>query len=79
MMMVEDMNSEKLMIISRKKLKVEIIKHTFVPTRKTWNMYFEYELEVNQYEKLLNENITKTYKHAPEAAYDDINWEARNG
>ena len=36
-----------------------------------------YELGASQYEKLLNAKTTKTYKHAPDAAYDDINWEAR--
>ena len=45
----------------------------FVTADKTRKMY---ELGTSQYEKLLNGNITKTYKHAPDAVYDDINWEA---
>ena len=40
------------------------------PSDKTRNLY---AMEKDQYRRLLQENITKNYKHAPEAAYDDVN------
>ena len=45
-----------------------------VPAGKTRNFY---KVEKSQYEKLLRENITKSYKQTSEITYDDINVEAR--
>ena len=46
----------------------------FWPSDKTRNLY---AMEKDQYRRLLQENITKNYKHAPEAAYDDVNGKAQ--
>ena len=46
----------------------------FVPADKTRNLY---EVDKDQYNKLLTENITKHYRIADESAYDDINVEAQ--
>ena len=45
-----------------------------VPADKTRNLYIT---TVDNYEKLLHDKITKTYQHAPEGAYSQINLEAR--
>eukprot|EP00794_Sanderia_malayensis_P012450 gene12450-biopygen9924 len=47
----------------------------FIPADKTTNYY---ELDKEQYDKLLNSNITATYKKANENTIHDINNEARN-
>ena len=35
-----------------------------------------FEMDAQQYEKLLRENVTKHYRHAPEEAYSSVNREA---
>ena len=45
----------------------------FVPADKTRSLY---EMDAQQYEKLLCENVTKHYRHAPEEAYSSVNREA---
>ena len=45
-----------------------------VPADKTRNLY---STTVDNYKKLLHDIITKTYQHAPEGAYSQINLEAR--
>ena len=47
----------------------------FVPADKTRNLY---EMDSLLYEKLLHENVTKHYRHAPEEAYSEINAEAQS-
>ena len=46
----------------------------FVPADKTRNLY---EVQKDQYEKLLRDNITKHYRLANECAYNEINAEAQ--
>lgn len=46
----------------------------FVPSDKTRNLY---EMDRNQYEKLLRENVTKHYKRAPAETYETINVAAK--
>ena len=53
--------------------KIRKSNEVFVPSDKTRNLY---AMDKDQYRRLLQENITKKYKHAP-AAYDDINGEAQ--
>ena len=48
--------------------------NVFVPADKTKNLY---EMDKQRYEKLLHENITKHYKHAPEGTYHVVNSEAQ--
>ena len=50
-------------------------KDVIVPADKTRNMY---TVGPDQYEKLLQDNITRNYKVAPGKTYDDINSEARD-
>ena len=50
-------------------------KSVFVPADKTRNLY---ELEPELHGKLMRDNITKTYKVAPDSAYSDINIEAKH-
>eukprot|EP00112_Aurelia_sp_Birch-Aquarium-sp1_P007046 Seg177.1 transcript_id=Seg177.1/GoldUCD/mRNA.D3Y31 product="hypothetical protein" protein_id=Seg177.1/GoldUCD/D3Y31 len=45
-----------------------------IPADKTRNLY---EVEKNQYEKLLRDNITKNYKIADSHVHDNINEEAK--
>ena len=49
-------------------------KKVFIPADKTRNFY---KADKNRYEKMLRENITKSYKMADENAYYDINSEAK--
>ena len=46
----------------------------YVPADKTRNFY---KVDTDSYQKLLRDNITKSYKLADENIYDDINTEAR--
>ena len=46
----------------------------FVPADKTKNLY---KMDRQRYEKLLHDNITKHYRHAPEGTYDAVNAEAQ--
>ena len=79
MTMIEDVKFGRINGNFQRKLKADLssIRESnkiFVNADKTRNMY---EMEASQYEKLLKENITQTHKYAPDAAYDDNNWEAR--
>ena len=47
----------------------------FVPADKTKNLY---EMDTQRYRKLLHENVTKHYKHAPRGTYNSVNSEAQN-
>lgn len=47
----------------------------FVPADKTRNLY---EIDRQRYEKLLRDNVTKNYKHAPQGTYDAVNSEAQS-
>ena len=47
----------------------------FVPADKSRNLY---KVKREQYEKLLQENVTKHYKVAPENSFDDVNVEAKS-
>ena len=63
----------------QKKMRTDIAKirksnEVFLPSDKTRNLY---AMDKDQYGRLLQENITKNYTHAPEAAYDNINGEAQ--
>ena len=49
-------------------------KKAFIPADKTRNMY---EMDKSDYDKLLQENITKTYKKCDIKTYDNINMEAK--
>ena len=51
-------------------------KKAFIPADKTRNIM--YEMEKTDYEKLLNENISKSYKKANARTLSDINSEAKN-
>ena len=46
-----------------------------VPANKTRNLY---AVPKKEYDKLHRENITKSYKPAPDETYKEINDEARN-
>ena len=50
-------------------------KHLIVPSDKTSNFY---EISVNDYKKLLNDNITKDYEKCTDKTLNDINVEAKN-
>ena len=41
----------------------------FVPSDKTRNLY---AMEKDHYEKVLRDNVTKCYKHAPKGTYDNV-------
>ena len=49
-------------------------KKAFIPADKTRNMY---EMDKSQHDKLLQENITKTYKKSDRTKYNEINTEAK--
>ena len=55
--------------------KIKNSKKLLIPADKTRNLY---ELDKAQYEKLMKDNITKSYKKADARAYDEINVEARD-
>ena len=55
--------------------KIRQSKNIFVFADKTRNIY---ELSKEAYNKLLKENITKTYKKADDNTYNEINMEAKN-
>ena len=46
----------------------------FVPADKSRNLY---EVGKDQYTKLLHDNVTKHYRHAPSGTYDEINAEVQ--
>ena len=49
-------------------------KKAFIPADKTRNMY---KMDKSQHDKLLQENITKTYKKSDTNKYNEINTEAK--
>ena len=49
-------------------------KKAFIPADKTRNMY---EMDKSQHDKLLQENITKTYQKSDRTKYNEINTEAK--
>ena len=53
--------------------KIKKSKDIIVPADKTRNLY---TVNKAQYDKLLRDNITKSYKPAPAQTYDEINYEA---
>ena len=55
--------------------KIKNSKDVIVPADKTRNLY---AVPKKKYDKLLRENITKSYKPAPDETYKDINDEARD-
>ena len=77
--MIETISFRKVSNTFQDKLKrdVERVKKSndvLVQADKTRNIY---AVSKDQYSKLLHDNVTKHYKHAPERAYDEINTEAR--
>ena len=65
-------NFQKLLSADIKRIKQS--DKMFVPADKTQNYY---QVSKDQYEKLLKENITKTYKKASPNTYDEINMDAK--
>ena len=55
--------------------KIKISEDVIVPADKTRNLY---AVPKKKYDKLLRENITKSYKPAPDETYQEINDEARD-
>ena len=49
-------------------------KDVIIPADKTRNLY---SVNKEQYNKLLRNNITKSYQAAPDGTYDSINYEAK--
>ena len=77
--MIESIKFRKVNNDFQKKLGSDIqrIKKTdkmFIPADKTRNFY---QVEKQQYAKLLRDNITKTYKKADPTMYDEINMDAK--
>ena len=77
--MIETISFRKVSNTFQDKLKRDVervkkSKDVLVQADKTRNMY---AVSKDQYSKLLHDNVTKHYKHAPERAYDEINTEAR--
>ena len=60
--------------LERDKRKISASNNVFVPADKTRNFY---EMSAPAYNKLLTENVTKTYKHAPDDTMQKINEELK--
>jgi hypothetical protein len=61
--------------LEQDKRKIEASQNVFVFADKTHNIY---EMHADKYNKLLTENITKTYKLAQDGTVDKINHELKN-
>ena len=70
-----NVNNPFLNQISEDTRKVNDSKNIFVFADKSTNVY---EMSPEQYNKLLSENITKSYKSSSDDVYDSINEELRN-
>ena len=70
-----NVNDEFIKTLEKDKRKINSSKNVFIFADKTRNIY---EMEAKSYDKLLTENVTKTYKHAENDTFQNIEKERKN-
>ena len=68
-------SNEFIKTVEDDKNRIRTSQNVFIPADKTRNMY---EMNSADYNKLLTENVTKTYKLAEENSAKNINYELKN-
>ena len=74
-MKFRNVNDEFIKTLEKDKRKINSSKNIFIFADKTRNIY---EMEAKSYDKLLTENVTKTYKHAENDTFQNIEKERKN-
>ena len=74
-MKFRNVNDEFIKTLEKDKRKINSSKNVFIFADKTRNIY---ETEAKSYDKLLTENVTKTYKHEENDTFQNIEKERKN-